>query len=175
MSSFGKSPQSSCAKEKNHAMPATPIALADIEQFEGRETGVSGWMAISQERIDAFAAATDDHQWIHKQQTAAYEGPFKSPIAHGLLVLATALRLAQEAAALPQSTWIICGYDKLRFPSPVRSGNSIRCRTTVLRAGKLGRRVLLTVRFTIEIQEQKAPALVGDCSLLCLDAGTQDS
>ncbi len=156
-------------------MPATPIALADIEQFEGRETGVSGWMAISQERIDAFAAVTGDHQWIHKRQAATYNGPFQGPIAHGLLVLATALRLAQEAAALPQSTWIICGYDRLRFSSPVHSGNNIRCRTTVLRAGKLGSRVLLTVRFTVEVQEQKAPALVGDCSLLCLEADTKDS
>jgi acyl dehydratase len=161
-------------KEKNHTMPETPIALADIEQFEGKETGVSGWMEISQERIDAFAAATDDHQWIHKRQAATYDGPFRGPIAHGLLVLATSLRLAQEAAALPQSTWIICGYDRLRFSSPVRSGKNIRCRTTVLRVGKVGRRVLLTVRFTVEVQGEKVAALVGNCSLLCLEADTQD-
>lgn len=149
-------------------MPTRTLNLSDIGGFVGKETGVSGWMEISQERIDAFADATDDHQWIHQRGPLASSSPFKGPIAHGLLVLACAFQLAREAGALPQSTWIIYGYDKLRFRAPVRSGKRIRCHTTVLRACDLGGRVLLTVRFKVDVESEKVPALVADCSLLCL-------
>ena len=89
-------------------------------------------------------------------------------MAHGLLVLACALRLAKESGVLADETWVVCGYDKLRFRSPVRPGNSIRCRATVLDTRPVGARSMSTVRLEIEIQGEKTPALVGDCSLLCL-------
>jgi len=148
-------------------MPLNAITLENVEGFTGQETGVSEWTAIAQEQIDAFAEATGDHQWIHKAHHAASDGPFHGAIAHGLLVLASALKLAQDAGALPQATWIICGYDKVRFRAPVRSGSRVRCRTTVLSACKVGERTLLTVSFTMEVEGRKIPALVADCSLLC--------
>jgi acyl dehydratase len=150
-------------------MPTEGLSLAHISQFVGRETGVSGWMQSTQAQVDAFAGITDDHQWIHESRPATFAGPYKGPIAHALLMLANALKLAREAAALPRSTWIVYGYDKLRFRAPVRIGKRIRCRTTLLSACNLGGRVLLTVRFYVEIEHEKTPALVADCSLLCLD------
>jgi acyl dehydratase len=150
-------------------MAAGILNLADVDRFVGRETGVSSWMEIAQEQIDAFADITEDHQWIHKNHPVAFNGPFGRPICHGLLVLAYAFKLAREAGSLPQSTWIIYGYDNLRFRAPVRSGKKIRCRTTVLNVRDLGKRILLTVRFKVEIESEKVPALVADCSLLCFN------
>jgi len=144
-------------------------SLARIGDYLGMETGVSDWIEVTQEQVDSFAEVTDDHQWIHQSQPETLTGPFGGPVAHGLLVLSIAFKLAREAEALPQSTWIIYGYDKLRFRAPVRIGKRIRCRTTVLNVCHLGQRVLLTVRFKVEIEGEIIPALVADCSLLCLN------
>ena len=132
------------------------------------QTVVSDWMEISQKQIDAFAEATGDHQWIHKDTTRSAASPFGGPIAHGLLILSCALRLTRESGVLTDKTWVICGYDKLRFRSPVRPGKRIRCRARVLDTCSVGTRSMSTIRLEIEIQGEKIPALIADCSLLCL-------
>lgn len=145
------------------------LCCESAKDLVGRETGLSSWFEITQERIDAFADASGDHQWIHKNHPSTLAGPFGGPIAHGLLVLSLATKLAEESGALPESTWVLCGYDKLRFRAPVRSGQRIRCRTTLLSAGSLGKRLLLNVRFRIEIEHENTPALVTECALLCVE------
>jgi acyl dehydratase len=142
--------------------------LAAAASFAGKETGVSDWFEVTQDQIDGFADAVDDHQWIHTAASGP-ANPFGGPIAHGLLILALSISLARDSGALPFCTWVIYGYDKLRFRAPVLSGKRIRCRTSILDAKDIGTRFLLTVRFKVEIEREKVPALVADCSLLCLD------
>ena len=82
-------------------------------------SSISEWVEVDQQTIDAFAAATGDHQWIH---TSIEGNPFGGPIAHGLLLVSLALTLARDSGALPDATWVIYAFDKLRFRSPVRCG-----------------------------------------------------
>jgi acyl dehydratase len=152
-------------------MPEQPQALGVAFDSVGRKTTLSEWFEITQEQVDAFAQASGDHQWIHCDTPAASAGPFGGPIAHGLLLLSISLKLVLESRSLPQDsrTWVVYGYDKLRFRAPVRGGKRIRCCTTLLNERELGRRVLITVRFKIEIENERVPALVGDCYFVCLD------
>jgi acyl dehydratase len=152
-------------------MSTQPFTVATAFNFVGQQTGLSEWLEVTQQRVDAFAEACEDHQWIHTSGPATLAGPFGGPIAHGLLVLSLSMKLAREAGALPSDTYtcIVYGYDKLRFRAPVRSGQRIRCRTTLLNVRELGGRVVLTVRFKVEIENENLPALVADCLLLCLD------
>jgi len=124
----------------------------------------SHWFEVTQEQIDAFAEATHDHQATVKEEDSHFGGP----IAHGLLLVSIALNLAQEGHALPEGAWVLYGFDKLRFRAPVLSGTHIRCLSTILSLQEFGRRLLLNVRLAIETEEQNAPALTVDCSLMCL-------
>jgi len=137
----------------------------------GQKVTFSEWIEITQKQIDSFAEASGDHQWIHCESHAASVGRFGGPIAHGLLLLSISLKLARESRTLqPDSrTWVVYGYDKLRFRAPVRVGKRIRCHTVLLNVRELGCLELLTVRFKIEIESQKVPALVGECYFLCMD------
>lgn len=152
-------------------MVSLESSYAEIE----RVTGLSDWSLITQEQIDSFAEVTGDHQWIHKSSPQIFATPFGGPVAHGLLVLSLALRLAMQSGVLADMTWVVCGYDKLRFRSPVRPGNWIRCRATVLDTSSIGARSMSTVRLEVEVQGEKMPALIADCSLLCLPAEPTDS
>jgi len=139
-----------------------------VREEAERVTGQSNWLSITQEQIDSFAEITGDHQWIHKDRPGPATKPFGGPVAHGLLILSYALKLASESGVLARMTWVICGYDKLRFRSPVRPGNRIRCRATILDSSPVGARLMATIRLEVEVQGEKIPALIADCSLLCL-------
>jgi acyl dehydratase len=128
----------------------------------------SHWFEVTQKQIDAFAEATHDHQWIHQATVKKEDSHFGAPIAHGLLLVSIALNLAQEGRALPEGAWVLYGFDQLRFRTPVHSGTHIRCLSRVLNLREFGRRLLLNVRLVIETEEQNAPALTADCSLVCL-------
>jgi acyl dehydratase len=133
---------------------------------------ISHWFEVTQNQIDAFAEATGDQQGIHQANVKKGHRLFGGPIAHGLLLVSIALNLAQESSALPPGDWVLYGFDKLRFRSPVRSGTHIRCLTTIFDLQELGGRLLLSVRLAVEtlafeIEDRKAPALIADCSLLC--------
>ena len=128
----------------------------------------SPWSSVTQDQIDAFAAATGDDQWIHRTSAEQDGSPFHGPIAHGLLLVSFAITLARESGALEDATWVLYGFDKLRFRAPVRSGVSFRCLTTIKGSQQLAGKTLLQVRFVMEIEDQKIPALVADCLLLHL-------
>ena len=119
-----------------------PLAsLDEIRAKIGQEVGVSGWLTVDQPRIDAFADATEDHQFIHVDPTAAAAAGFGGTIAHGFLSLSLLSRMAAEAMLLPDSLKMALnyGFDRIRFLAPVKSGKRVRG------------------RFTLDSAEEKAP------------------
>jgi acyl dehydratase len=126
----------------------------------------SDWSCVTQDQIDAFAAATRDNQWIHRADAEHAASPFGGPIAHGLLLVSLAITLARECGALEDASWVLYGFDKLRFRAPVRSGAVIRCVTMIRGTKELGDGTLLDARFVMEIKDQQVPAFVADCLLL---------
>jgi acyl dehydratase len=135
-------------------------ALGDLV---GTELGPTSWLEVTQERIDAFAAATDDPQWIHIDRDRAAEGPFGTTIAHGFLTLSLCLPLLHEV--LPQSGGGMAlnyGLNRVRFPAPVPSGSRIRGRFRVLslEATALGERA--TIEATVECEGVEKPVCVAE-------------
>jgi acyl dehydratase len=139
--------------------------LTTIQEFVGRELGVSDWLAIDQERINQFAACTDDHQWIHVDvERARCESPYGSTIAHGYLILALLPKFQFEIGLIPAGVAqaINYGVGQVRFLAPVKPGACIRARVTLIGATDKGGRVLLTVQNTVEIADEDKPALVAE-------------
>ena len=132
----------------------------------GREVGVSSWHVIDQNRIDAFADVTADHQFIHVDRArAASETPFGTTIAHGFLSLSLLSAFAYEVLPSVEGTAMSVnyGFDKLRFVSPVRSGSRVRGRFTLLEAKPRSPKELLSrTNVTVEIEGEAKPALVAD-------------
>ncbi|AQX31117.1 MaoC family dehydratase [Bartonella schoenbuchensis] len=139
------------------------IAIQDIKNFIGKEIGLSQWRLVTQDMINQFASATDDHQWIHVDEEKAKKTPFGGTIAHGFLTLSLLSTLAYEA--LPKlegaTMGINYGFDKIRFVSPVKTGAQIRARF-ILDDAKIrpSGRVVLHYKTTIEINKLKNPALI---------------
>jgi acyl dehydratase len=106
---------------------STPRALAE---FVGRELAVSDWFVVAQERIQQFAEATGDHQWIHTNpERAGRESPYGTTIAHGFLTLSLLSQMMQQAILVQGVRWAInYGLNRVRFPAPVRAGSKIRAR-----------------------------------------------
>lgn len=137
--------------------------LATVGEFIGKELGVSSWHAIDQNRINAFAECTGDHQWIHVDvDRAKRESPFGGTIAHGYLTLSMLAPLQEEIGVIPDGTRqaINFGLDKLRFLTPVKAGARIRMRVTLLAAEDRGKgRLLLRTANTFDIEGAEKPAL----------------
>ena len=153
-------------------MPIPGYTLDTVDQFVGTELGVSDWLTISQDRINQFADATGDHQWIHVDvERAARESPVKSTIAHGFLTLSALAGMTMQLGLVPDgvSQALNYGVDKARFLAPVRAGKRIRARAVLASAEKKsGGRVLLTVSCTVEIEGEEKPAVVADLLSLML-------
>ena len=104
-------------------------SLAELELVVGQEVAVSDWVSIEQERVNRFADATDDHQWIHVDPERAKQGPFGAPVAHGFLTLSLLPHLMAEAIEIKNSVLgVNYGLNKVRFPSPVPVGSRLRGR-----------------------------------------------
>ena len=139
--------------------------LATLADFVGRELGVSGWHAVEQARIDAFADVTGDHQWIHvAQERARRESPHGTTIAHGYLTLALLPRLRAEAGVAPADAGqaVNYGLDRVRFLAPVRAGARIRARVTLLSAEPKGDGVLVKTLNTVEVEGEEKPAVLAE-------------
>lgn len=139
---------------------STPEALLAAE---GCELGVTDWIEIDQARINQFADATDDHQWIHVDPERAADGPFGRCIAHGYLTLSLANRFMPELITINNlDMGVNVGCDRVRFPAPVPVGSRIRARGDVTRVEAKGEAVQATVRITIEIEGSERPGCVVD-------------
>ena len=145
-------------------------APADLLTAVGTKLGPTDWLEITQERVDEFASATDDHQWIHVDVEAAKSGPFGGTIAHGYLTMSLcASFLFQLAQVTNISMGINYGIDKARFIAPVRVGSRIRAVGEVVDASAVSGGVQAVVRITVEIEGSDKPAAVIDTVSRYLD------
>lgn len=136
---------------------------ADLLQAVGQNLGNSDWEEIDQRRIDLFAEATGDHQWIHVDPEKAAEGPFGKTIAHGYLTLSLAnLFLPQIMEVRNTSMGVNYGCEKVRFPAAVPVGSKVRGSGEVISAEEVKGGVQVVVRMTIEIEGGERPACVID-------------
>jgi len=138
------------------------LTFADYPGAVGRALGPSPWTRIEQERIDAFAACTDDRQWIHVDRDRAAAGPFGGTIAHGYLTMSLMVPMLVAVGAFPEdgTTVINYGIDRLRFLSPVPSGTSVRLHATVAEVTPKGEdRLLIAFDCNVEIEGVATPAL----------------
>jgi len=139
----------------------------------GEETGVSDWLEIDQERIDAFADATMDHQFIHVDPEAAAQTPFGSTIAHGFLSLSLTIPMMMETMVAPDRMVMAINYgtDKLRFIEPVKVDSRIRARTRLVDVTEKGPgRWLVKNEITVEIEDVDRPALIVEALMLFITA-----
>jgi acyl dehydratase len=145
---------------------ATEIIVHPFETLAsqiGQDMGVSDWLLIDQARIDAFAAATEDFQWIHVDADRAAVGPFGATVAHGYLTLSLLPRLTGDAwrRAITIQHALNYGLDKVRFLTPVRAGSRIRNRLRLISAEARGEgRTLIGFENSVEIEGEAKPALV---------------
>jgi acyl dehydratase len=143
--------------------------LDALAGMSGEELGLSDWLEIDQERVDRFADATGDHQWIHVDRARAAAGPFGGTIAHGYLTLSLIPFLGSQVFALETpGAKLNYGVNKVRFPHPVRVGSRIRSRVTMGEVTDLPTGKQLTVRHVIEIESQDKPACVAETVVLLL-------
>jgi len=141
------------------------ISLDEIRERVGQEVGVSSWLTIDQPRIDEFADATEDRQFIHTDPEAAAQTPFGGTIAHGFLSLSMLSRMAAEGMLVPDNVKMAVNYglDRVRFIKPVRSGKRIRGRFRLDSVEeKAPGQLLLRHTVTVEIEGEEKPALTAE-------------
>jgi acyl dehydratase len=140
----------------------TVTGLDELKGLAGRDLGHSSWIGITQERVNTFADATGDHQWIHVDPERASTGPFGTTVAHGYLTLSLVIPLFGELLTINGIRMgINYGLDRVRFPSPVRVGDKIRLAGRVAGVEEVGGDgVQMTLDFTVEIDGGAKPACV---------------
>jgi acyl dehydratase len=139
------------------------VPVDEIETLIGHETGTSEWFEVDQDRINAFADATVDHQWIHVDAEAAAKGPIGSTIAHGFLTLSLLPHLAAVGTVVPAGMVMALNYgaNNLRFLAPVPVGSRVRAVCTLKDFSQRSpERYLITVSVVVEIEGSETPALV---------------
>jgi len=136
----------------------------DFEDRLGTEIGVSDWMKITQDRVNAFADATDDHQWIHVDLEKAAVGPFGGTIAHGFLTLSLTVTLSSQVAFDVGSPrmGINYGLEKVRFPAPVPVGSRIRARVGLVSVIDVEGGIQVNRQISIEVEGMEKPAMVAE-------------
>jgi acyl dehydratase len=147
---------------------ASPEALLDAV---GADLGTSGWVTVDQERIDRFADATGDHQWIHVDPERAASGPFGGTIAHGYLSLSLVAPSMFELLQVEGAALVInAGSDRVRFITPVRSGSRVRAHATITGAERVPTGVRVEQSVTLEIEGVEKPALVAETLTIVVPA-----
>ncbi|MFE2989331.1 MaoC family dehydratase [Streptomyces sp. NPDC059262] len=142
-------------------MGITVNGLAELKKLAGSDLGSSEWTDVTQERIDTFADATGDHQWIHTDPERAKEGPFGAPIAHGYLTLSLFIPMFTELLDVEGvTTKVNYGLNKVRFPAPVPVGSRIRLAARLAGVEDVPGGVQITVDGTVEIEGAAKPACV---------------
>lgn len=142
------------------------IDPADLPDHLGKEVGVTDWFQVDQDRINRFAAATEDYQFIHVDTERAAQSPFGTTIAHGFLTLSLLSMFSNQNGGIKLENSVMAinyGLDKVRFINPVRSGSNIRARFTLVEATeKQPGRYLLKHSVTVEIEGEQKPALIAE-------------
>jgi acyl dehydratase len=140
----------------------TATGLDELRALAGTDLGASDWFEVTQDRVNLFADATDDHQWIHTDPERALSGPFGGTIAHGYLTLSLLIPLFNELLEVRGVKMSVnYGLEKVRFPAPVRVGGKIRLLGTVDAVEDVaGNGVQMALTFTIEIEGGSKPACV---------------
>lgn len=142
-------------------MSLTVNGIDELKKLAGSDLGTSEWIEVTQERIDTFADATGDHQWIHVDPERAKDGPFGAPIAHGYLTLSLFIPLFTELLDVQGvTTKVNYGLNKVRFPSPVKVGSRIRLVAKLTEVEEVPGGVQITVDGAIEIEGGAKPAAV---------------
>ena len=140
--------------------------FSGLEEFvaaEGSQLGPTDWLEVTQDRVNLFADATDDHQWIHVDPERAADGPFGGPIAHGLLTLSLLPFFTHQLYTVDNVAMAInYGFNKVRFITPVRVGAKIRARAEIAKVDQLDGAVQATVAITVEIEGSEKPAAVAE-------------
>ncbi|MEV4668633.1 MULTISPECIES: MaoC family dehydratase [unclassified Microbacterium] len=138
----------------------TTVAYADVNGLAGTDLGWSEWLEVTQDRVNLFADATDDHQWIHTDPERAKDGPFGGPIAHGFLSLSLVIKFWTELFDVDGvSTKVNYGLDKVRFISPVTVGAQVRGNAVIAEVTEIPGGYQLAVDHAIEIQGAAKPAV----------------
>lgn len=146
-------------------MPLKTIPKADMLKQKGVKFPPGPWVTLDQDRINAFADCTEDHQFIHIDQERAAQTPFGGTIAHGFLTLSMLVKMSEESGVFPENTMmgINYGFDKVRFLAPVRAGKRVRVHTEILDVTqKDDNRFLTKSSVTVEIEGEETPALAAE-------------
>ena len=149
-------------------MPYVPVA--ELSQYVGKELGCSEWLTIDQQRINLFAEATGDFQFIHVDPIKAAKTPFGSTIAHGFLTLSLIPKLMENILVLPEGLKMVVNYglDSVRFIQPVKVDSKVRLKVDLADATeKKPGQWLLKVTATLEIEGQEKPAYIAEPLTLC--------
>jgi acyl dehydratase len=143
-------------------------SFEEFAAYEGKQLGASEWLLVDQDRINSFADATLDHQWIHVDTArAAEESPYKSTIAHGYLTLSLLPHMWNEIIKVNNLKMMVnYGMDKMRFGVPVITGSKIRLVASLERIENLRGICKAYIDFKIEIEGQRKPALQGEAQFL---------
>ena len=137
--------------------------IAELKDLVGQEIGVSDWITVTQERIQLFADATNDHQWIHLDAERAKAGPFGTTIAHGFLTLSLLPEMAASAFGVRETRMgVNYGLNKVRFPAPVPSGSRIRGRFKLIGYEPLDGGAQMTVQVTMEREGSDKPVCIAE-------------
>jgi acyl dehydratase len=140
-----------------------PGSLRDLEHRVGEEVGVSPWVEVTQERIDTFAKAIDDFQWIHVDRARARSSPFGGTIAHGFLTLSLLSHLSERTFGFTdRKMGVNYGLNRVRFTAPVPSGARVRARFTLAKYEALQGGVQVVWNTVVEIEGKDKPALVAE-------------
>jgi acyl dehydratase len=141
----------------------TSLKIGDLAGRVGQEVGVSEWLEIAQERIDLFAKATEDFQWIHIDKERAKQSPFGTTIAHGFLTLSLLPKLSDSAFEISdRKMGVNYGLNKLRFTSPVPAGSKIRARFTLTKLEQIEGGVQTTWSVVVEREGGEKPVMVAE-------------
>jgi acyl dehydratase len=137
--------------------------LDEFVAAQGSQLGPTEWLEITQDRVNLFADATEDHQWIHVDPERAASGPFGGTIAHGLLTLSLLPHFMHQLYTVENITMAInYGYNKVRFITPVRVGAKVRARAEISKVDQLEGAVQATMTTTVEIDGSEKPAAVAE-------------
>lgn len=158
--------------EKTEKAYATHLdRLVDLEQHVGKELGLTEWHDISQQRINAFAEATEDFQWIHlDEERSAKESPYKTTIAHGFLVLSMASKMTYDTYSIADvKMGVNYGLDKVRFPNATPSGSKLRGRVSLMEYEAIEGGAKYKVSVVFEVEGQVKPSCVAEFLAIAYD------